>query len=300
MRKGWFTVSLRKLSLFPLAALLGAAVVVIPAVDATETPTIKAITGCSTYYPSYPCWSPETVTIAPGGTVKFESSTVEQGVKWIGKAPSCEPSVPTTSQKAPWSGSCTFSEEGTYTFTGTALYSYSGKVIVMSSSTGSTPVGTGTGTTGGSSSNPSGTGTSTGTQPPTGGGSAGPGGSSSTVGSLFVGSASKAVKLASSQHGQSVHGSVDVSQACTGGTLEVQLLATNASLASAGHHVQVRVGRVVHSGLHAGTATFTITLDAKAKRALHRHGHLTLTVKIVLSAAGGAPATVTRSVTLRG
>ena len=45
---------------------------------------------------------------------------------------------------------------------------------------------------------------------------------------------SRALKLAGSQHGSTVHGSIKVSQAGSGGRLEVSLFATSASLAKAG------------------------------------------------------------------
>jgi hypothetical protein len=95
-----------------------------------------------------------------------------------------------------------------------------------------------------------------------------------------------------------VHGSVAVSQAGAGGRLEVELLARNASLASAPRPAQVQVGRLVRSSLRAGTATFTVTLDAKARHALRIHGHLALTVKIVLTPQRGSAVTITRSVVL--
>jgi hypothetical protein len=106
--------------------------------------------------------------------------------------------------------------------------------------------------------------------------------------------------LGSSQHGRSVHGSIDLASGAVGGRLEVTLLAKGASLAGAGHSGRVRVGRVVRSSLHAGTVSFAVALDAVAAHTLRIHGHLTLAVKIVLAPLHGSAPTITRSVLLRG
>jgi hypothetical protein len=292
------------------------------------------------YFKEWPCWNvkgnnPEDIrqiqpfTIAQGGTISFEDNEAmyPTDVLWKGAAPSCTSGVPST-LKTGWSGTCTFANAGVYEFESQKLFNGDGfnytqyKVIVEKTGGGGTTSGGGGTTTGGG-----GTGTTTGggTGTTTGGGGTGTttggggtstsgngssGGSGSTtsgnatgpapLGSLFVGSASSAVKLPSTQKGQSVHGSVDVSQAAAGGQLEVQLLASRASVASAGHVARVvRVGRAVRSGLHAGATSFAVPLDAKARHALHAHGHLTLTVKLALTSAQGSTVTLTRTVTVR-
>lgn len=114
------------------------------------------------------------------------------------------------------------------------------------------------------------------------------------VGSPLLGGPS----LSSSQHGSSVNGSLEVSPSGAGGGLEVDLLATNASLAQvrrpgAG---SVRVGRLVRASVSAGKLRFAVPLNAKAKAALRRHHHLALTVRIVLTPTNGAAVTITRGV----
>ena len=144
----------------------------------------------------------------------------------------------------------------------------------------------------------------TGTSPaPVGGGGGGQPGSTtpqygSAPASLLAGSASNAVKLASSQHGQAVRGSVDVSQAGGGGRLEVDLFAKKASLASAGG-AKVAAGRLVLSSVHAGKVSFSVPLNGRARAALHRHHRLALTVRITLRGPGASPVTVVRSLVLR-
>ena len=106
--------------------------------------------------------------------------------------------------------------------------------------------------------------------------------------------------LRSSQQGSSVHGSLDVSQAGTGGRLEVDLLATGASLARARRPSGVRVGRYLRSAVQAGVVSFAVPLMARGKSALRRHRRLALTVRIVLTPARGTAVTVTKSVVLHG
>jgi plastocyanin len=283
---------LRRRLLFGLAAVMGSAVVVLPAVAASEESTVEAVTGCSPY-PTYPCWSPSSpITIASGGTVKFldKSSSLEQGVRWIGSAPQCE-NVPSANQQGPWEGTCTFTEPGTYRFQGTWTYSSSDEVIVTaptttSTSTVVTPMAP-------TSSAPPG---SSGAPPAPGSPAAGP---TAAELSPLAGSASSALRLPAVQHGRSVHGSVDVSQAGVGGKLEVKLLARRASLAGAGHATQAQVGRVAHAALSAGTVSFTVALDPRAARALRLHGHLALVVRITVAPVGGSAVTIARGVLLR-
>jgi plastocyanin len=118
-------------------------------------------------------------------------------------------------------------------------------------------------------------------------------------GSPLLGGAANAVKLLSGQHGSAVHGSLAVSPAGAGGRLEVDLLATGASLARAKHPLQVLIGRLVCTSVSAGKVSFSVSLDSRGKRALRRHGHLTLTVRMTLTPRGGTATTVTRGIVLR-
>lgn len=104
--------------------------------------------------------------------------------------------------------------------------------------------------------------------------------------------------LRSTQHGASVHGSLDIAQAGAGGRLEVDLFATGASLAKAHRPSKVRIGRFLSSSLRAGVVSFAVPLTARGKAALRRHRRLVLTVQIVLTPVSGAPVTVTRGVVL--
>jgi hypothetical protein len=97
------------------------------------------------------------------------------------------------------------------------------------------------------------------------------------------------VKLASTQHGGVVHGSLVVSSAGSQGQLQIELLTKGAVAA---------VGKFLRSSLHAGKLTFALTLSAKAKHTLKAHHRLALAVKIVLTPAHGSAVTITRSVVL--
>jgi hypothetical protein len=76
--------------------------------------------------------------------------------------------------------------------------------------------------------------------------------------------------LASAQHGDAVHGAVQIPAA--------------------------DVGRLVRSSTPAGKVSFTVSLDAVARRALQQHHKLALTVKIMLKPRQGTSVTITRSV----
>ena len=206
-----------------------------------------------------------------------------------GTAPTCESTVPVAPAptKTGWEGKCTFATPGTYKFESSTLFKESGytpidytkyEIVVEASTTTTTTTGT-TGTTGTTT-----TPTMTTTSP-------------ASLESPLAGSESRAVRVAKSQRGGSIKGSLQISKAGAGDRLEVDLLATAASLAKAGHATQV-VGRFVSASISAGQRPFSVKLNAKARRALKRHHRLALKVKIVLTPAGGEALTITRSVIL--
>jgi plastocyanin len=271
-----------------LAVLLGAAVVVLPAAAGSETtPTIQAVNSGAYYH----YWSPAQVFVSPGAVVSFSNPYTEthHGLKFTGgpATPSCTGIPPAAGEATGalnWHGECTFSTPGTYSFVCT-VHPGEMKGTVTVNANGSTTT------------------TTTTTQPPSPEGGSTPStangsGPGATTGSPLAGSASQALRLAFNQHGNSVHGSVKVSQAGAGGRLEIDLLAKGASIARRAHPAQLPVGRLVHSSLRAGTISFAVPLSARAKRALARHGRLALSVKIVLTPANGSAVTIARSVVL--
>jgi hypothetical protein len=286
--------------LFPLFALLGAAVVVLPALAASSEAKIEVNENCVAA--NWQCWTapgpnpkPAVVTIAPGGVVTFADKTgFAASITWKGAAPTCSAAVPVSPAPAAtgWEGTCKFETPGTYELEDPSMYYPKATVEV------SAPVTTTSGTT--TDSTPSGTSGSSTTPSDSGSPTqGGPSAAGTPLGSLLAGSESSAVKLGASQHGRSVSGSIELSQASVGGRLEIELLARGASLAGLGHSAQIRVGRLVRSLSRAGIARFTVALDARARRALRAHGKLALNVKIVLTGAHSSSLTITRGVLAR-
>jgi plastocyanin len=234
------------------------------AASLADGPTIEAAgPGSSGYF-----WRPSTASVGPGGTVTFKntSATVPHGVTWTGgpEKPSCS-GVPIEGEKTSWSGDCTFAQAGTYAFVCTVHPTEMKGTITVSS--GETPPGP---------------------PPPPGGSPESP----------LQGSASSALKLAKSQKGSSVRGSVALSQASAGGRLEVLLLARQASLSAAGPAGMSRVGRLVRSPLSAGRVSFAVPLKRAARMTLRSNRKLSLRVQIKVVPPGHAALTLTRGVVL--
>jgi plastocyanin len=249
-------------------ALLAASAAVVPAVAASETsPTIEAVNkkGSGAYAEERHAWSPPQVSVAAGGAVKIANpSEVPHGVRWVSTpaAPVCS-GVPgaggASSFGIKWSGTCTFTQPGTYTFYCTVHGPEMTGTVFVSAPGAPPPAGTG---------------------------------------SLLAGSPSEAVKLSAKQHGKTLRGSVALSAAAAGGRLEVDLLAKAASLGGSGKGQEL-AGRLVRSSLQAGTASFSVPLKARAREALRRHRRLALSVRILVTFAGAPSVVVTRSVLMR-
>jgi plastocyanin len=130
-----------------LFLLLGTFVAVLPAMASSETvPSVEAVaTGHGVYGEGY-AWSPTQATIGAGGSVMFStgSTNAPHGIIWTSSAkPTCSSAVPVgeNSFNEHWSGSCTFTQPGTYTFecsvhhremTGTITVTAAGTTTTMS------------------------------------------------------------------------------------------------------------------------------------------------------------------------
>jgi hypothetical protein len=286
-------------------------VVVLPALAASSEAKLEVNENCVAA--NWPCWTSssaskpppaDVTTIAQGGVVTFVDNTgVAASLAWTGTAPTCSAGVPVSpaAAKSGWEGTCKFEAPGHYKFESTTLYAAYTKyeiVVQAPASTGTTTGATTTGTTT--------TGTTTGSTTPSYGSSGGPqtqpgepSAAGGAPGSLLIASESAAVELGAIRHGRAVRGSLDLAPAAAGSRLEVELLATRASLASAAGSARVQVGRLARSSLPAGVSKFTVALDAAARHTLQSHGRLALTVEIVLSPAHGAPLRIKRSVVVR-
>jgi plastocyanin len=288
--KGGFTMRSRTLLLFAIAALLGAAMAVLPALAASPSEA-KLEVNENCVEPDWPCWATSgssqpaaKVTIASGGSVTFTDSKTAANIAWTGTAPTCESAVPVApaSPKTGWEGKCTFATPGTYKFESSTLWPEYTKYEVVVEGSATTPSTPTTGEGGSKGGSTSGT-TTSGSAPA----------SESPMGSPLSG----APRISSSQRGSAVKGSLEVAKAGVGDRLEVDLIAATASLAKAGHATQV-VGRFVSASVSAGQRSFSVKLDAKARRALTRHHHLALKVRITLTPVYGEAMSVIRSVTL--
>lgn len=280
----------RALLLFAVAALTGAAIAAPPALAAPSEAKLEVNENCVEAH--WPCWATPgssqpafQTTIASGATIAFVDEKTATNLAWSGTAPTCEPSVPVapTAPKTGWEGKCTFPSPGTYKFESSTLFNEGGALnytkyeVVVEGSAYAPPTGTSEG--GGSTPGPTES-------------SPAPAGESPT-GSPLAG----APAIHASQRGTTVKGSLQISKAGAGDRLEVDLLATAASLVKAGHATQV-VGRFVSASVSAGQRSFSVKLNAKARRALKRHRRLALTVKIILTPVHGQTTNITRSVTV--
>lgn len=253
----------------PLAAILGAAIAVLPAIASSETsPSIEAVNEGGGVYGESHRWQPTQVTVAPGGVVRFSNPTeVPHGVEWRSALrPACEEGagkvpVGTTAAASAtkWSGTCTFTQPGTYTFYCTVHGAAMAGTITVSSS------GTTTSTTG--TTTPPTTGTTTPTTP-----------GEPPSNAPLLGSPS----LHATRHGAVLAGSLEISKAGNGDSLEVDVFAKRAAL-TAKRSELVRVGRVTRGSVSEGRVSFAVKLDRRARRALARHRRLALTVQIVLT-----------------
>jgi plastocyanin len=308
------TVRLRKRYL-PLAALLGAAVAVLPNVaSSSPTATVNAVSAGI-----YPYWSPSQAAITPGGTVTFDnaSSTVTHGIIWQSTpaTPTCDSSVPVgVNNFAPsWSGSCTFTQSGTYTYycsyhgpsmSGTIYVNDAGTVPVITTPPPTTTVPTTTTPppTDTTPPPPSTTQTQPASSTPTDTAVGSSAQVTSSTASTDAGTGTAALSaplltLAKTQHGAVVRGSARIASASAGARLEIDLLTGGVTQARGGHSAAVQVGRLVRSSATAGKLSFSVSLSAKGKHALALHGRLTVTVRITITRAGKTK-TATHSIVL--
>ena len=267
------------------AAVLGAAVVVLPAAAASESvPTIE------NEDPAHH-WKPPSATIEAGGSVTLENTSLStsHGIEWISgpATPGCEPSVPVNASRTNWSGNCTFAAAGTYVFYCTVHGSSMKGTITVTSGAGKEPPKepTPTGTT---------TVTAPGAPPPTaasgGAGGVQSGGAQGAT-PVSASAALAALKLTVPRHGSTVRGSLTIPSADAGGRLEIDLLATLG-------HSKLRVGQLVRRGLAVGPLRFSIAPSARGLRAFRRRGSLKVTMLVKLAPGAGTPSSVSRRLTL--
>jgi len=290
----------RRLFVVTAAVVLGGAAAVLPAAAVSETtPAIEAQNLGGGIYGEQHRWAPSEASVAVGGSVALSNPTaVAHGVRWVAGpgVPACTASVPVGTSAAAsgtdWSGSCTFSKPGVYTFYCTVHGAAMAGTVVVGA--GTPPATTGTPTTPTSTqaeppASPTGS-----TVPPVTGPGAAAGSSSPFAGP-------HPLALASGPHGSIVRGSVDVSAAGAGGRLAVNVLVPRAAFAATrGTTPLVVVGRFTRASLPAGRVPFAVRLDGRATHALRLHGRLAARMRVSLTSAGaGTPVVLSRSFVLR-
>jgi plastocyanin len=303
---------------FPLAALLGVGVVMIPAIATSATdPTVSGL--------ETDMWAPAETAITPGGEVTFQNSSgvVPHGIVWKSGpgTPACS-GVPVNKGETNWKGSCSFSAAGVYTYycfvhgmrmSGTVYVNPSGTVPPVTTPTGTTPTGTTPTTTSPppvtttptTPSHPTTTSTSTSTPTPSGSPQPGTNGSATPEersatnlpGAAVNSLAGQSIRLARAQRGSSVHGSVLVSE--PGSRLEIELIVPATQIAQTSRSTSRSAGRLLKTKVSSGRISFTVKLTSKAKLALARRGGLTVTAEIKLTSPAGHKLTRTVVVTLR-
>src|SRR6478752_5120994 len=123
-------MKLRRRSVFYGTLLVAVSVLALGGVSSAAAAKITA---------AYPAWSPTTATINAGQSVEFESTeSLAHGVGWGATAPetpSCT-GVPGPAQAGPWSGSCNFTQAGSYPFHCTLHESMTATITVNSTGPG--------------------------------------------------------------------------------------------------------------------------------------------------------------------
>jgi plastocyanin len=264
----------------PLAAALGVAGASLPAVASSETsPTVEAVNQ-GLYSHS---WSPSQAAVTAGGVVTFRNSTaVPHGVEWVGgpAKPECSSGVPvgttTAASGTGWSGTCTFAQAGTYTFYCTVHGPEMTGTITVSASGGTTTAMT----------MPTSTSPPVATTPSAPTAPAEPVSRSPLVGGL---------SLRADGRGRSVKGSLEIAKSGAGGRLEIDLLASGASLGKTGGSARLRIGSLRRGSVAAGRVPFVVQLDARARRALERRRRLAVVVKLTFVPVHGRTFTATRT-----
>jgi hypothetical protein len=186
------------------------------------------------------------------------------GVHWTGgpEKPSCS-GVPVDNFGTNWSGTCTFTQAGTYTFVCTVHpEEMKGTITVASGEPPTTP--------------------QPGPVPP----------SPAPEGHLV-----EALQLARNQQGGTIHGSIAVSAPAVGGRLIVELGAARSTLGAHGAGTE-RVGKLSRGIAGVAQLSFAVRLLPTAARALNRRGRLSVIVNIAVKPSDGVKTTLTRRVKL--
>jgi plastocyanin len=236
-----------------------------------------------------------TVTIAAGETVSFgypDGRNFHSVVFAGGQSPRCTPALPDFPSGPGWQSACTFDSPGTYAFVCGAHEFMTGTVVVTGDTT-PTPTATATATqtagptatatataTPAASTTPTATATATATPIATAAATAPPATNPvpQTGGPIATLPAAAGLKVAATQRGQWIKGSLTIGQANS--RLKVEILRGKSRLATSTRTVK------------QGNATFALKVKRQTRT-------VKLTVKVTVTPPAGAPFTASRTVTLK-
>ena len=303
------------LLLVGLAAAGGLTATIAQGDDPPSTAAFKTVDGVNQFQRTAGTGSATSASIVTGGTVTFTNMSAEnhnvdfevqgltgvacqQAVGGASPSPVRFPNAPTSGA---WSGSCTFTKAGTYSFTCDQHEGMVGQVVVTDP--GAPPVTTApvvTATTpvqtvpsGGTPTTPVATApVDTTTTPSTG---TPPVGAAQTP----TGVARKlAFKISLAQHGSSVRGTVNGARSSA--RVKVALTAKRGDVGLTGKGAApVGVGSLSGLTTKSGVLSFVVKLDGKARAALSKRHRLALTVAVTAPPASGAATLKTFKIVVR-
>ena len=226
------------------------------------------------------------VTVAPGSSVSFAYPAGEamHNVVFAGPQPSScrqtQPAgsgltsapLPATPSAPGWQGDCTFTAAGTYAFVCGLHGTMTGSVVVASGAGGTPPPPPPP-------------------PPPAGAPPPPPRPPGSTT------AAASGLRVAASQRGSTIRGSVRVTQA--GSRLLARAFARRRALSGGRSTRLVEVGRQLRRSVGSGRVRFSVRLGPSGRRALGRDKRLAITLRLRVTPPTGASYAATRSVVLR-
>ena len=276
-------------------AVAASALVAVPAGGQTAVSGFVAVDGGEGEYGTEPpYWSgpngAAAMSIAPGGTISFAypAGASMHNATFEGQQPICTQTSPTAADPGPrlpaepsgpgWAGTCTFDTSAVYHLV-CGLHPDMRATITV-----------------GNPSPPPGPPPPVAPPPPPPAGAAPPpAGATPPTGAL--GPAASGLRVAATQSGTIVRGSLLIARA--GSRLDVRVDARRKALGSTQRSGSVRVGRLGRTALGARRVAFAVKLTTAAVRALRGNGRLALTLRVTVTPTTGDVYRATRAVSTR-
>jgi plastocyanin len=235
------------------------------------------------------------MSIAPGGTISFSypAGASVHNATFEGQQPVCTQTSPTVAGPGPrlpavasgpgWAGTCTFNATAVYRLV-CGIHAEMRATITVGNP--SPPPGPPPPPPPGAPPPPP---PPAGTAPPPAPGAPTPTGA--------LGAAASSLKVAATQTGTVVRGSLLIARA--GSRLDVRVNARRKALGLTPQTGSVSVGRVRRTAVGGRRVAFSVNLTAAARRVLRRNGRLAITLRVTVTPATGDPYSATRAVRMR-